>query len=101
MATSLAGTCLEIIRMIDGGVRGSAAPVMSSVGIFNVSSFTGVTTFASGCRAPFPVSDLWLSSIHFWTPSGLAARYEGPSSQYQRGKLSDSLGLILTAASAM
>ena len=26
------------------------------------------------CRAPLPVSDRWLSSIHFSTPPGLAAR---------------------------
>ena len=49
---------------------------MRSVGTFNVSSFAEVTTLANFCRAPFPVSDLWLSSTHFWTPSGLAARFK-------------------------
>src|SRR5262249_9464735 len=85
------------MRIIEGGVARSAEPVIRRVGTFNVSSFAGVTTWASFCRAPFPVSDLWLSSTHFSTPSGLATRYEGPSSQYQRGKVSASLSLILAA----
>src|SRR4029077_20080329 len=100
-ATSLSGTCRAIIRVVEGGVARSAAPVITTLGPSTVSSVVGVTTLRNCCRAPLPVSDLWLSSSHFWTPPGLAARYEGPSSQYQRGRLSVSLGLILAAVSAM
>ena len=34
MATSLSGTCRAIIRVIAGGVAGSAAPVISNIGTF-------------------------------------------------------------------
>jgi len=50
---SLSGTCRAIMRMTDGGVNMSAAPVISRVLTFNIANLSGVTTLSNFCRAPF------------------------------------------------
>src|SRR6266481_4817306 len=78
MATSLSGTCRAIIRVIEGGVARSAAPVISNVGTFNVSSFVGVTTLANCCRAPPPGLGLVVEFHPFLDASRVGGAVRGP-----------------------
>jgi hypothetical protein len=92
------GISAAIRRAIDGGVATSAAPAITSTGNFNSLSRDCLMSLASFCRYSVPTRALCSSSTQRLVPSGLAARYEGPSSRNSTGSWSKIFGRIASAA---